>query len=199
MNVEINTQLNGLTAANREKEAVGDYIQDNLTSFDDFAEIQSVYQVFFCGVAGANPMPLRQQQRYASQRIMQASLATLTPPTAALVKRPPAINAHHQRLRAPLSPRLLQAICKVQGAASITFPDDLWPVSEQRRPFDTGKPKVRAGEKLYWDAVTNRPYLDIESGDPPASVFEVGIILSVGFQDVLVCLSARGGQEVELY
>jgi hypothetical protein len=66
----------------REKEAVDDYIRDNLTSLDDFAEIQSAYQVFFCGVAGVNPMPLRQQQRYASQRIMQASLSTL-------ISRPP--------------------------------------------------------------------------------------------------------------
>tara|TARA_B100000963_G_scaffold50014_1_gene38206 strand:- start:34 stop:348 length:315 start_codon:yes stop_codon:yes gene_type:complete len=103
------------------------------------------------------------------------------------------------RVLTPPSPLLLQAICKVQGAASITFPDDLWPVSEQRRPFDNARPKVRAGEKLYWDAVTNRPYLDRETGDPPASAFELGIILSVGFQEVLVCLSARGGALVELY
>jgi hypothetical protein len=60
---------------------------------------------------------------------------------------------------------------------------------------------VRAGQPLYWDAVSNRPYLDRETGGapPPASVFEVGIILSVGFQDVLVCVSGRGGREVELY
>ena len=79
MNGEIDNQLARLTIANREKEAVADYIRDNLTSLDDFAEIQSAYTVFFCGVAGVNPMPLRQQQRYASQRIMQASLVTLIP------------------------------------------------------------------------------------------------------------------------
>lgn len=76
---EIDNQLRGLAIANREKEAVDDYIRDNLLSLDDFAEIQSAYPVFFCGVAGVNPMPLRQQQRYASQRIMQASLVTLIP------------------------------------------------------------------------------------------------------------------------
>lgn len=79
MNGAIDNQLRGLTIANREKEAVDDYIRDNLLSLDDFAEIQSAYPVFFCGVAGVNPMPLRQQQRYASQRIMQASLVTLIP------------------------------------------------------------------------------------------------------------------------
>jgi hypothetical protein len=181
-----------LSIANREKEALDDYIRDGLTGLDDFAEIQSAYRVFFCGVAGLNPMPLRQQQRYASQRIMQASGDC----------QPFRAIGHLRRLvLTPLFAPLPQAICKVQGAASITFPEDLWPVSEQRRPFDTGKPKVRAGQSLYWDAITNRPYLDIEPGGarPPASVFELGIILSVGFQDVLVCVSARGGQEVELY
>lgn len=77
MNDEIVSQLAGLAVAIREKEAVDDYIRGggNLASLEDFAEIQSAYPVFFCGVAGVNPMPLRQQQRYASQRIMQASLA----------------------------------------------------------------------------------------------------------------------------
>ena len=100
---EITGQLAGLAIANREKEAVDDYIRDNWTSLDDFAEIQSAYAVFFCGVAGANPMPLRQQQRYASQRIMQVSLSTLLPPTPPTTVNGPinAIDEAHIGLSPP--------------------------------------------------------------------------------------------------
>tara|TARA_Y100000361_G_scaffold88761_1_gene78925 strand:+ start:456 stop:773 length:318 start_codon:yes stop_codon:yes gene_type:complete len=94
MTAEIDNRLNGLTIPNREKEAVDDYLRDSLNTLDDFAEIQSAYPVFFCGISGVNPMPMRQQQRYASQRIMQASLSTLIPRPPRT--QPPHNIGHHQ-------------------------------------------------------------------------------------------------------
>lgn len=94
MRVEVTNRLLGLTIPIREKEAVDDYLRDNLNTLDEFAEIQSAYPVFFCGISGVNPMPMRQQQRYASQRIMQASLSTLIPRPPRT--QPPHNIGHHQ-------------------------------------------------------------------------------------------------------
>lgn len=54
-----------------------------------------------------------------------------------------------------------------------------------------------SGMRLYWDALRGSPW--IERGPVPDEVFELGMVASVGFSGVTLCLFSPRPRMVDLY